>query len=65
MTVRKHFECYASWLTSEVQQAQASLDPEVLQLPGGTFIAAGLWLYGTGARALRRHTHKPDEMSNL
>lgn len=35
----------ASWLLVKIQVFNASLDPEVLQWPGGIGIALILWLY--------------------
>ncbi len=38
-----------------IQNASAEMDPELLQLPGGSVIATLLWLYMKGAGALRKH----------
>jgi hypothetical protein len=31
------------------------MDPDILQLPGGSIIAPLLWLYAKGTVALRKH----------
>ena len=40
-------ELCAVWLAARFQSVAASFDPEVLQWPGGSFIAIFLWLYAT------------------
>jgi hypothetical protein len=37
----------------------AGFDPEVLSLPGGSFIAVLLWLYAATAANLHRHAPPP------
>jgi hypothetical protein len=36
-----------AWILVRIQIVTASLDPQVLQWPGGSLIAPFLWLYGT------------------
>jgi hypothetical protein len=42
-------------LALRIQNAGAGVNPEILQLPGGSVIAALLWLYTKGTIALQRH----------
>jgi hypothetical protein len=42
---------WASWLLVKIQIFNASLDPEVLQWPGGLGIALILWVYVLAPRA--------------
>jgi hypothetical protein len=42
-------------LAMRLQNASAEMDPDLLQLPGGSVIAPLLWLYAKGASALRKH----------
>jgi hypothetical protein len=45
----------AARIGARIQNAAADVDPDVLQLPGGSIIATLLWLYAKGAVMLRRH----------
>jgi hypothetical protein len=38
-------ELCVTWLAARIQSIAARFDPEVLQWPGGGFIAVFLWLY--------------------
>jgi hypothetical protein len=38
---------WAAWILARMEIMTATFDPEVLQWPGGSVIAAALWLYGT------------------
>jgi hypothetical protein len=40
-------KAWASWVLVKVQVAAATVDPEVLQWPGGSIIACLLWSYAT------------------
>lgn len=42
-------------VVARVVRASAHVDPELLQLPGGSLIATLLWLFAKGAVVLRRH----------
>jgi hypothetical protein len=53
--IHTQLRCYAAQIAVHIQTASAEMDPEVLQLPGGSVIATLLWLYSKGAGALRRH----------
>ena len=55
MTMRDQIESYAARLAVRIQSAGADLDPDILQLPGGSVIATLLWLYAKGSTALRKH----------
>jgi hypothetical protein len=46
--------CTASLLL-RIQNVGAEINPEILQLPGGSVIATALWLYTKGTDALRKH----------
>jgi hypothetical protein len=44
-TAMKHFmESYKARLTARLQSVTATMDPDVLMLPGGSVIALVLWL---------------------
>jgi hypothetical protein len=53
--MKHQIEMCATWLAARFQSAGASFDSEVLQWPGGGFIAIFLWLYATVAVACGRH----------
>jgi hypothetical protein len=44
----------AGRIAAGIQAVGTGFDPEVLSLPGGTIIAAGLWLYAHTMPALKR-----------
>lgn len=48
-------QTYAARLAVRMHGVGADVDPEILQLPGGSVIATLLWLYATGAQCLRKH----------
>jgi hypothetical protein len=50
----EHLESYTGRIAACLQSASAEMDPDILQLPGGSLIAALLWLYAKGTVALRR-----------
>jgi len=54
MTMQR-IESYATRLALAFQNIGAEVDPDILQLPGGSVIATLLWLYTKGADCLRRH----------
>lgn len=53
--VKEQIESYAARLAARIQTVSADMDPDILQLPGGSVIATLLWLYAKGATALRKH----------
>jgi hypothetical protein len=55
MTMKDQIESYAARLAARIQSAGVDLDPDILQLPGGSVIATLLWLYAKGSEALRKH----------
>jgi hypothetical protein len=54
MTMKEQLESYAARIAARIQNASADMDPEILQLPGGSVIATLLWLYAKGI-AFRKH----------
>jgi hypothetical protein len=48
-------QSYAVRFAARLQDVSADMDPEILQLPGGSVIATLLWLYAKGTVAFRRH----------
>jgi len=61
--MKTHIESSVVWILVRFQTLSANLNPEVLQWPGGSFIALLLWLYavirpfwpiGTGGTAALR-----------
>lgn len=51
----EHMQSYAARLAVRIQNVGAEVDPEILQLPGGSVIATLLWLYTKGAVVFRKH----------
>jgi len=59
----------AGRIAARIQAIGVGFDPEVLSLPGGSFIAAFLWLNGSAVSSLKRwalkrwasHKHSGDE----
>ncbi len=51
----EQLENYAARVVVRIQSAGAEVDPDILQLPGGSVIATLLWLYTKGADVYRRH----------
>lgn len=47
-------ESSAGRIASRIQTIGASFDPEILSLPGGSVIAAVLWLYASTRLTLNR-----------
>jgi len=52
--MRKFLESGAAQIGVRIQSIGVNFDPEVLSLPGGTAIAAILWLYASTMVALKR-----------
>jgi hypothetical protein len=42
-------EKWATWIVARIQNVGATVDPEVLQWPGGSLIAMFLLIYSTAA----------------
>ncbi len=53
--MRVQWESCAARIAARIQNVSAGMDPDILQLPGGTIIATLLWLYAKGSTALRKH----------
>ena len=53
--MKKQIESYAARIAASLQNVSADMDPEILQLPGGSVIATLLWLYAKGTVAFRKH----------
>jgi len=45
--MKRLVESSAAWILFRIQMVTANFDPEVLQWPSGSLIAAFLWLYVT------------------
>jgi hypothetical protein len=52
--MKEQLESYAARIAVQIQHVGADVDPEILQLPGGSVIATLLWLYAKGAGAFRK-----------
>lgn len=49
----KHcIEIWATWIVAKIQNVVATVDPEILQWPGGSVIAMSLLMYSTVAAAV-------------
>ena len=53
--MKEQIESYAARLAARIQNVGADVDPDILQLPGGSVIATLLWLYAKGSVAFRKH----------
>lgn len=53
--MKEQIESYAARMAACLQNASADMDPDILQLPGGSVIATLLWLYAKGMGAFRKH----------
>jgi hypothetical protein len=53
--MKEQLESYAARIAAQIQTVGAEVDPDILQLPGGSVIATILWLYSKGAVAFRKH----------
>jgi hypothetical protein len=54
MGMMNFIESSAGRIAARIQSIGVSFDPEVLSLPGGSVIAAFLWLYASTALTLKR-----------
>jgi hypothetical protein len=55
VVMKEQIESYAARIAARLQGVSADMDPELLQLPGGSVIATLMWLYAKGTIAFRRH----------
>jgi hypothetical protein len=53
--MKEQLESYAARIALRIRNVGANVDPEILQLPGGSVIATILWLYAKGTVAFRKH----------
>jgi hypothetical protein len=53
--MREQLESCAARLAARLHIVSAEMDPEILQLPGGSVIATLLWLYSKGVVVFRKH----------
>lgn len=53
--MKEQFQSYAARVAMRLQNVGAQVDPDLLQLPGGSLIATLLWLYAKGVVVFRRH----------
>ena len=53
--MKAQLESYAARIAAGIRNVGADVDPEILQLPGGSVIATLLWLYAKGTVAFRKH----------
>jgi hypothetical protein len=54
-SMKEQLQSCAARIAAGIQNVSSDMDPEVLQLPGGSVIATLLWLYAKGAVVLRKH----------
>ncbi len=52
--MKEQLESYAARIAAQIQHVGTEVDPEILQLPGGSVIATLLWLYTKGADAFHK-----------
>jgi hypothetical protein len=55
VVMKEQIESYAARIAAGLQTVSADMDPDILQLPGGSVIATLLWLYAKGTTVLRKH----------
>ena len=53
--MKEHLQSCAARIAAGIQNVSSDMDPEILQLPGGSVIATLLWLYAKGSVAFRKH----------
>jgi hypothetical protein len=54
IALKEQLESCVALIAIYIQEVGASFDPDVLQWPGGLFIATILWLCAIGTGAFRR-----------
>ena len=52
--MKLQLQSYAGRIAAGLQHAGAEVDPEILQLPGGSVVATLLWLYALGVHFKKR-----------
>jgi hypothetical protein len=55
MSMKEQLQSCAARVAARIQNVSSDMDPEILQLPGGSVIATLLWLYAKGSVAFRKH----------
>jgi len=62
-----HFiEANVGRVAAGIQAIGVGFDPEVLSLPGGSFIAAFFWLYASAVLTLKRFgSHQPKTVDSV
>jgi hypothetical protein len=53
--MKEQLQSCAARIAAGIQNVSSDMDPEILQLPGGSVIATLLWLYAKGSVAFRKH----------
>lgn len=53
--MKEQLQSCAARIAAGIHNVSSDMDPEVLQLPGGSVIATLLWLYAKGSVAFRKH----------
>ena len=54
-SMKEQLQSCAARIAAGIQNVSSDMDPEILQLPGGSVIATLLWLYAKGSLAFRKH----------
>jgi hypothetical protein len=54
-SMKEQLQSCAARIAAGIHNVSSDMDPEVLQLPGGSVIATLLWLYAKGSVAFRKH----------
>ena len=54
-SMKEQLQSCAARIAAGIQNVSSDMDPEILQLPGGSVIATLLWLYAKGSVAFRKH----------
>jgi hypothetical protein len=55
MVMIEQLESCAARIAAHIQHVGAEVDPDILQLPGGSIIATLLWLYAKGVLVFGKH----------
>jgi hypothetical protein len=53
--MKEQLQSCAARIAARIQNVSSDMDPEILQLPGGSVLATLMWLYAKGSVAFRRH----------
>ena len=53
--MKEQLQSCAALIAARIQNVSSDMDPEILQLPGGSVIATLLWLYTKGRGAFQKH----------